>query len=123
MFKSMAVVALVSSAQSIIVRNDPICDTYSGCNTLHYGGEGKDAWPVGYTVPDFGVDSDIIASTQSLSAAESGLSHGTWAPTFKHPEGHPMDYPVPNFGVDTDILSTATSLNVAEAITKHKWNW
>ena len=64
-----------------------------------------------------------MASTQSLSAAESSLHHGTWEPTFKHPDGFKKDYPVPNFGVDGDILNTATSLKVAEAITKHQWNW
>ena len=90
---------------------------------LHYADEGKSAHPVDYVVPDFGVDTEIEASSQSLAAAESTLHHGTWAPTFKHPDGFNKDYPVPNFGVDHDILDTATSLKVSEAITKHQWNW
>ena len=90
---------------------------------LHFKDEGVSAHPVDYVVPDFGVDNEISASEQSLAAAESTLHHGTWAPTFKHPDGFNKDYPVANFGVDGDILNTATSLKVAEAITKHQWNW
>ena len=38
------------------------------------------ATPRNYVVPDFGVDKDIIATTNSISTAETSQKH-TWAPT------------------------------------------
>ena len=115
--------AIASLANAIKIKDDPICDTYDGCDTLHYLDEGKTPYPVDYAVPDFGVDPDIADTQASLAAAESSLHHTTWAPSFKPPEGFKKDYPVPNLGIDHDVLNTATSLKVAEKITDHKWNW
>ena len=115
----MAAATLVSSTQSILIRDDPICDTDEGCDTLHYEDEGKTPYPVDYVVPDFGVDPEIVDTTESLAQAETQLKHTTWAPSFKPDKGFDKDYPVPNFGIDHDILTTATSLKVAEKITDH----
>ena len=68
-------------------------------------------WPVNYSVPNFGVDSDVL-ETQANAGFEQ-LS-GDYFDAAKEPK---RNYFVPNFGVDKDIKMTF--LNIGEAEAQH----
>jgi hypothetical protein len=74
--------------------------------------------PMDYFVPNFGVDSDIKKTANSLKAAESEVGH-TFQASFAQPAGHPVDYFVPNFGVDSDIVTTNKNIATTEKLLKH----
>ena len=74
-------------------------------------------WPVNYSVPNFGVDSDII-NTQAHIGASEGLHKKTLSGDYFEKSAPPKrDYFVPNFGVDKDIK--LTDLNIKEAEAQH----
>ena len=52
---TLATCVLLGHSAAILIRDDPICDSL-GCDTDHFKDEGKEPYPVDYTVPDFGVD-------------------------------------------------------------------
>jgi hypothetical protein len=66
-----------------------------------------------YKVPDFGVDTDIIATQGSQSSTEQVLGKKLQA-TFEKPKSHPMNYFVPDFGVDSEILTSNKNLADSE---------
>ena len=101
------------------LQEDPICSS-QGCYTDHYKDESKvDPQLI---VPNFGVDEDIVATSEHLADAEDALNH-KWIPDLSKPKPPPTDYFVPNFGTDHEILENANSLKVAEKMHGHKWNW
>ncbi len=68
-------------------------------------------YPINYSVPNFGVDSDILDSQQNLFHTEIDLGHdlnlkkgGSLNTGVDDFDGHPANYFIPNFGVDADIL-------------------
>lgn len=73
-------------------------------------------WPVNYSVPNFGVDKDIVDTQNSIGQSEANLKHSLTA-TWKKPEEPKRNYFVPNFGVDKDIKMT--QLNIGEAEAQH----
>ena len=76
----------------------------------------KNAYPMDYKVPNFGVDPDIITTQKNLAKAEKRLKR-KWKvdPNFKKAKGHPVDYKVPNFGQDQDIKDTLSIVKKMEA--------
>ena len=84
-------------------------------------GENADPmYPYNYTVPNFGVDTEIEASTRHLALAESEVGQEMKA-SFRKPKGHPVDYKVPNFGQDHDITVALNNIDQSETNLKHKW--
>jgi hypothetical protein len=73
-------------------------------------------WPIGYTVPNFGVDHDVMSTQQHIASAEGALNHQFQA-SFEKPKGHPVDYFVPNFGKDRDLV--INDINLADAERQH----
>ena len=67
----------------------------------------KPAFPHGYSVPDFGVDHDILRTKGSIKGAEKSLNKKMNA-SFEQKTNpvNPRDYPVPDFGIDRHILWT-----------------
>jgi hypothetical protein len=63
--------------------------------------------PRGYTVPDFGVDRDIVRTEGSIAQSEKVLGKKMNA-TFSQKDNalNPRNYFVPDFGVDQGILAT-----------------
>ena len=64
----------------------------------------KPDWPVNYVVPNFGVDSDIIATKKNIKSSEKRLKkkmHADFGAT--KAQVNPRGYKVPSFGVDQDI--------------------
>ena len=81
-------------------------------------------WPVNYKVPNFGVDTDIINTKNSISQSEKTHKKNFNA-DFKATEAkvNPRGYTVPDFGVDRDILWTRGSIKHAEnKLNHHTWN-
>ena len=67
----------------------------------------KPDFPINYPVPNFGVDSDIIASKTNLKNTEKLLGkklHADFGQTAN--PVNPRNYVVPNFGVDHQILDS-----------------
>jgi len=73
-----------------------------------------------YFVPNFGKDSELRASDESLSLAEGKLKTKFDA-EFKKPE-EDKSYTVPNFGVDYDIKDTLNHEKAAETSVGYVWN-
>ena len=68
-----------------------------------------------YFVPNFGVDSEIMASTKHIKDAEKNLKH-KWTPKMKTKDmSPPINYAVPNYGMDKDIKDTIGSIKSTEA--------
>ena len=77
--------------------------------------------PREYFVPDFGVDQDIIASTNSIAQSEKAVGsklNASFADS-KNPV-NPRNYFVPDFGVDHDILHVENSIAISEKKLNHK---
>ena len=125
--------ALLAAASAIKLSSDPNLRSYkdSTWQLDHYKGESLEAlgydddgnkWPYDYFVPNFGQDSDVATTLNSVAESEAELNHNpNW--TAPPAAGHPVDYFVPNFGPDHDILATRENLAVAEAATNHTWVW
>ena len=125
--------ALLAAASAIRVSSDPNLRTYkdSTWQLDHYKGESAEALgydedgnklPYDYFVPNFGQDSDVATTLNSVSESETELKH---KPNWTAPPGkpHPMDYFVPNFGIDKDIIATNENLAVSEGTHNHTWVW
>merc|ERR1719213_639769 len=97
--------------------------------------------PMDYTVPDFGLDKDMLDTASNLANAEKDLGHNwnllqlnsevesdpicssagcTQYAHKKTPLGYPLDYAVPDHGRDPDVVGTKNSLSIAEAMHAHK---
>lgn len=72
---------------------------------------------MGYSVPNFGKDQEIIATQASIADAEKEKE--PMSATFDAPVPPPRNYFVPNFGVDSDITDTTTNLAEAETEEGH----
>ena len=83
------------------------------------GAKGDAPAKVGYFVPNFGVDRDIIATKKHIKDSEKKLKH-VWTPK-KNAKSAPTDYKVANFGLDRDILAADASIKSTEKKLKHKW--
>ena len=73
----------------------------------------KHAYPKDYFVPNFGVDSDIQASHDSVAAAEARLGH-RWELQHWGSQKPPVEYDIKP--LDSDIQDSLTNLNNNEAI-------
>merc|ERR1712147_478888 len=105
------------------IESDPICSS-AGCTQYKHKKKPR-GYDINYPVPNFGVDTDIIASDVSLGLAEKALSHklimGTEASKAKwHNVAKDTDY---NFApkLDADIRTTAKNLADSEVNLGHKW--
>jgi len=79
---------------------------------------------MGYTVPNFGPQSNEIAETySSLATTEELLGHKLGNPAAPAPKGPPKDYFVPNFGKDEDIAGTQANAIATESKLGHTWDW
>jgi len=74
-------------------------------------------FPMGYKVPSFGVDHEILASQADLSDAEKKLK--TKLQVVKKAADPPRDYFVPNFGKDRDVIITGINIDQAQAQHSH----
>jgi len=83
--------------------------------TASYGATSAPVNPRGYTVPDYGVDQDMINVESSISGAENKLMH-TFTANFGATSAsvNPRGYTVPDFGVDQDIKDSANSIAITE---------
>ena len=77
--------------------------------------------PINYSVPNFGVDSDIADSQANLKNTEKRLKHklnlvkgGNVATGVDNFDNHPMNYKVPSFGMDQDIKDSLKNLKDSE---------
>ena len=50
---------LVCGTQAIKIYSDPICNSYDCSQYLHPKVHESHEWPIGYEVPNFGMDRDI----------------------------------------------------------------
>jgi len=68
--------------------------------------------PRNYVVPDFGVDHDIIATTNSISQTEAVMDKKFTANFGANAPGvaTPRNYVVPDFGVDHDIINVGSAI-------------
>ena len=125
--------ALLAAVSAIKVSSDPNLKSYkeSTWQLDHYKGESLEALgydddgnkvPYDYFVPNFGQDSDVATTLNSVTESETELNH---APNWTAPPaaGHPVDYFVPNFGVDHDIGATQENLAIVEGAMNHTWVW
>merc|ERR1719454_979098 len=103
--------------------SDPICSS-AGC-TQYKHKKAPRGYDINYPVPNFGVDSDILASHHSLAISEGALSHklimGTDASKAKwHNPAKDTDY---NFApkLDADMITTKKNLADSETNLGHKW--
>merc|ERR1719499_1459704 len=86
----LAMSLLLASARVPKRRSDPICNS-EGC-TQYLHPKGKDKYPINYSVPDFGVDHDII-TTQSNTIQESSLDNaGEFDPNKIAPEAYETEF-------------------------------
>jgi hypothetical protein len=74
---------------------------------------------VGYKVPNFGEDRDMLATKKHVKDAEKNLKH-VWIPKKKE-KANPTDYFVPNLGLDKDIIEAGSSIQTTEKKLKTKW--
>jgi hypothetical protein len=74
-------------------------------------------WAVGYSIPNFGKDQEIIATQKSIADAEKEKE--PMSATFDAPVTPPRNYFVPNFGVDGEVKDTTSNLAEAEAEEGH----
>merc|ERR1711981_1261218 len=103
--------------------SDPICSS-AGCSQYKHKKKAR-GYDINYPVPNFGVDTDILANHHSLDLAEKQLSHklimGTEASKAKwHNVAKDTDY---NFApkLDGDVRITQKNLGDAETNLNHKW--
>jgi len=72
---------------------------------------------MGYGVPHFGTDHDVMNTQDNIKLAEQQQGH-SW--TVKDPpKDPPRNYFVPHFGTDSDINDTEQSLKLGEAAHHH----
>ena len=117
-YVSAAVFALIYNVQAVKVTEsrEPLL-TWSP--KAHKAG-----FKMGYTVPNFGPQSNEIAETySSLATTEEKLGHKLGNPAAPSPKGPPKDYFVPNFGKDEDIAGTQGNAIAAESKLGHTWDW
>ena len=108
MYKTQIIALFLGSAEAVKYR-----PYVNGRTPWYKAAKGVEPnFDTGYFVPNFGVDSDILASQENTANAEAKIGK-KFAASFKKPKGHPVDYFVPNFGVDQDIKQTQK--NTAEA--------
>lgn len=62
-------------------------------------------WPVNYSVPNFGVDAEILSTHASIASSEATLGQSL-STSWKKPDEPKRNYFIPNFGVDKDIKLT-----------------
>merc|ERR1719379_3048459 len=113
----------LQSMAEIHAESDPICSS-AGC-TQYKHKKAPRGYDINYPVPNFGVDTYILTSHNSLDLAEKALSHklimGTEASKAKwHNVAKDTDY---NFApkLDADMRTTAKNLGDAEVNLGHKW--
>ena len=113
----LVVLAAVASAINISGESEYRCDAaaHPWCKKQAGSTWNKPDWPIGYKVPNFGVDKDIISTQGHIKAAEKRLKQKFTA-TFKKAKSHPVDYPVVNLGIDKDILDAQASIAGTETI-------
>ena len=70
MLKSVLLAAalLIADTSAVTIRSDPICSS-AGCSQYKHKG-GKLGYDVDYPVPNFGEDTDISDTKNSLKVAE-----------------------------------------------------
>ena len=109
--------------QQNMVDSDPICSS-SGCDQYKHKKKER-GYKINYPVPNFGVDSDIIANHASLELAEGMKQHklemGTEASKEKwHNVAKDVDY---NFApkLDGDVITTNKNLADSEKNLNHHW--
>lgn len=113
----------MQSEADIHAESDPICSS-AGC-TQYKHKKAKRGYDINYPVPNLGVDTDILASHNSLAITEKAMAHklvmGTEASKAKwHNVAKDTDY---NFApkLDGDMVSTAKNLADSETNLGHKW--
>ena len=104
---------LVISASAIAFR--PIEGTVPWSAKIEKPTWSNPDWPVGYKVPDFGVDKDIIDARQNIASTEKKLKK-TMKASFEATKDPlvPRNYKVPDFGVDKDIIDARAAIKGAE---------
>jgi hypothetical protein len=105
------------------VDSDPICSS-AGCDQYKHKKKPR-GYKINYPVPDFGVDTDIIANHASLELAEGMRQHklalGTEESKAKwHNPAKDVDY---NFApkLDGDMITTNKNLADSESKLNHHW--
>tara|TARA_B110001450_G_C17302468_1_gene352067 strand:+ start:94 stop:492 length:399 start_codon:yes stop_codon:yes gene_type:complete len=106
LYKLLAVVALVSAKPIDGIVTPAIKADDSGA-----------AAKTGYTVPNFGMDSDIKDSLAHTADLEK--VHGKWTPTKKEKGDGP--YTVPNFGMDVDMIDAKQSIASTQSALGINW--
>ena len=113
----------VQAEADLHLESDPICSS-AGCDQYKHKKKPR-GYKINYPVPDFGVDTDILANHASLELAEAMKQHklimGTEESKAKwHNEAKDVDY---NFApkLDADIVTTNKNLDDAQVKLNHKW--
>ena len=86
----------------------------SSAGNTQYRSNGADPYPMNYSVPNLGVDSDIIASTTNMKNAEAKI--GTWTVKEKtliqldeFPSAHAQSIPACDSASFPDCLKAETA--------------
>jgi hypothetical protein len=101
----------VAPIDYIMMGSDPICST-AGCTQYKHPSQAA-SYPMDYTVPNFGADSEMADFKSNLEKTEALL--GKKFNPSKKEDPHPVDYKVPNFGVDQDIKDATSNISSAES--------
>lgn len=76
-------------------------------------GQNTRAYPINYTVPNFGVSDEIIYTQNNIKNSEKYFGRKLnvgWDATGN--DVNPRGYAVPNFGLDADIKTSLSNLDL-----------
>ena len=79
---------------------------------LAYFKDERNPSKINYFVPNFGMDTDMIATKKHIKDSEKKLKH-KWTPK-KKVKTYEQNYKVANFGLDRDILDASASIKSTE---------
>jgi hypothetical protein len=115
MKKSLPIIALLGIASAVQIDREPLLTWKPKVK--------KNAYPVDYPVPNFGLDKDIRDTLSNLKITEKRMKRKMgYVPKKLRPKSHPKDYFVPNFGLDKDIKDSLSNMLKAEA-RLGKWDY
>ena len=80
---------------------------------LAYFKDERNPAKINYFVPNFGMDTDMLATKKHIKDSEKKYKH-KWTPKKKVKKTYEQIYKVANFGLDKDILDAAASIKSTE---------
>lgn len=101
---------------AVQLESDPICSS-AGCKKTK-----SKKHPMDYFVPNFGRDTDILATENSLDVAQKTTNH-TWEFTFQKPPVNPAAKTLYDFDPELDEEVSVSLANTAKAEEALNYEW